>query len=119
MESVHDGWSTFSEPHNEQVAAHRFNPALKIRFTDKTGKHSHTLDAGHGDMIHVFRSGPYTYVLNYNSGLDYVGLGVFAGDRKIGDIFLGNDWDMQEVLGPKGLSLEPINIAKRLAGRIE
>ena len=119
MRSVHDGWETFDEPYEEQVGANRYNPAQKIKFRDKAGKHEHTLSAGSEDTIYVFRSGTVTYVLAYNYRLQYAGLEAFEGDRAIGDIFVQSDWDMVEILGPKGLDLTPITIAKRLAERIE
>jgi hypothetical protein len=91
------------EPYEEMNEAGRFNPCLEITFRDKKGMHKHKISAGYSDEIYVFRECDETYVLIQNTKLGYVGLEVFEGDDKVGDIFLQGE-ETGEVLGDDILS---------------
>ena len=104
----HENWE-------EQRDARRCNPALVLLFRDRTGNHRATISAGDSDYVHCFREGSLTYVLSINPGLGYAGLEVFEGAQQVGNTFLQVDYEIAEILGPRGLDLEPITIAKRLA----
>jgi hypothetical protein len=93
------------------------------------------LESGHGsgDDIHVFKEDGRILVLTINHGLGYVGLSEYnLGDKpspkfnrsgdddpyysieEDGNVFLDKDYEIEETLGPKGLDLAPMTIAKRL-----
>lgn len=91
--------------------AQRFNPALEIRFRDKSGIHTYTLSAGYDDDLYVYREATETYVLSLNHRLEYVGLQVFEGSDGQGEIFL-QDSQVEEVLGH--LDYAPYTIIRRL-----
>ncbi len=99
----------------EMLHARRHNPCLVITFTDKSGRHTHKLSAGYQDDIDVYREGKEIFVLSRNHRLDYVGLEVFEGAEKQGEIFLQGD-QIKEVLGNGKLS--PFNAVKRLVEHI-
>ncbi len=92
--------------------AQRHHPCLVITFRDRSGNHKHKLSAGYSDDIAVYRQGTETFVLSRNSRLDYVGLEIFAGPVKQGEIFLQGD-QVIEVLGKKEMS--PINTIRKMA----
>jgi len=99
------------ESTEDAVRAGRFHPSLEIVFRDKAGIHTHKIGAGYSDDLHVFREDDVTYVLARNNALPYVGLEVFEGSDKVGDIFL-QEHQVSEVLGRDDLA--PITIVKRL-----
>lgn len=101
------------ESYEDMIATGRYNEALEIVFRDKTGKHIHKLDAGRMDDIDVYRDGKETFVLTRNFGLGYVELEVFEGDEKVGDVFIQNDSEVQEIVG--SLDLAPYTIIRRMA----
>jgi len=99
----------------DMCKAGRYNPALEITFKDKTGTHIVKVGAGYSDDLYVYQSmGEETYVLSKNDSLEYVGLEVFEGDEQVWEMFLQNDWQIQETLGKKGLDLAPYNIIKSM-----
>ena len=89
----------------------RFNPALEIRFRDRSGEHVQTLSAGYDDDRHVYREAGETYVLCLNTRLGYVGLQVFEGSDVAGEIFL-QDGQVAETIGH--LDYAPYTIIRRL-----
>lgn len=93
----------------------RFNPSFEITFRDKAEEHKHKLSAGYSDTLDIFQEGPEIYVLSTNARFGYVGLEVFEGAEKIGDIFL-EGYRVKEVLGNERLS--PCKTVKRLRGCI-
>ena len=76
------------ESFEDMLKAKRFNPCLEITFRDKTGIHTHKLNAGYRDNIYVYREGEETFILTNNPYLGYVGLEVFKGDQSVTDLFL-------------------------------
>ncbi len=76
-----------------------------------------TISAGHSDNVDVFVDNGEYVILSTNNGLGYCGVEIFdnAGER-VADIFAQDDCVMADLLGPRGLDLAPITIAKRLAG---
>ena len=101
------------ESFEDTMAAGRFHEALEIVFRDKSGKHIHKIDAGRRDEIDVYRDGKETFVLTRHFGLGYVGLEVFDGDEKVGDMFIQNDYEVKEIVG--SLDLAPYTIIRRMA----
>ena len=99
----------------DMIAAGRFNPCLKITFRDRQGSHTHKLSSGYSDRIHVYREGGETFVLSINDRLGYVGLEVFAGAEKAGDVFLQEE-EVTEVLGRDDLI--PYTIIRRMLNLI-
>lgn len=104
------------ESNANMITAGRYHPALEITFCDRFGKHTHTLSAGTDDVIHVYRKANLTCVLSVNARLGYVGLEVFNGDEKAGDIFLQEN-QVAEVLGRDDLA--PFTIIRRLLDYID
>jgi hypothetical protein len=96
--------------------AKRFNPCLEITFRDKKGVHNHKFNAGYDDDIYVYRHHQETFILTQNHRLGYVGLEVFEGDERIGDIFL-EAHQVIEVLGRDDLA--PFTIVRRLSYYIQ
>lgn len=96
-------YSISKEAFKDMCKARRFNPCLEITFRDKTGRHTHKLSAGYGDDIHVYREDKETFVLSQNTGLGYIGIEVFSGCEKIGDIFLEHH-QVIEALGNDNLA---------------
>jgi len=91
--------------------AKRWNPCLEITFRDKTGLHTHKLNAGYQDDFHVYRENGDTFILTTNIYLGYVGMEVFAGDEKTGDLFLEYH-KLIETLGRSDLA--PFTVIRRL-----
>lgn len=99
------------EPFEDTVKAGRWNPCLQITFKDRSGKHTHELSAGNYDVLDVYREGMETYVLSTNTRLGYVGLEVFEGAEKLGNVFLESH-QAKDVLGRGNRA--PFNVIKRL-----
>jgi hypothetical protein len=100
------------ESFEDMLEAGRFNPCLEITFSDMKGKHIQKLYAGYKDELDVYRDGEYTFVLSRNPRLGYIGLEVFKGEDKTGDIFL-EPHEVAEVLGRDVLA--PCTILRRLS----
>jgi hypothetical protein len=100
------------ESFEDMCKAKRFNPCLEISFRDKKGIHQHKISAGYDDDIYVYREHQQTFILTQNPRLGYVGLEVFEGDAKSGDIFL-QPHQVTEVLGRDDLA--PFTIVRRLS----
>jgi len=106
--------STFTidkESFDDMIQAGRFNPCLEITFRDKNGQHVHKLGVGYDDVLDVYREGLETYVLSSHCGLGYIGLEIFEGSERIGEMFVEGH-EVKETLG--GENLAPFNIIKRL-----
>jgi len=114
MRKIHN-YRISKEDFWEMLHAKRHSPCMVITFKDKSGSHKHKLSAGYQDDIDVYREGKETFVLSRNSRLDYVGLEVFEGAEKQGEIFLQGD-QVKETLGTGKLS--PFNAIKRLVEHI-
>ncbi|WDP92375.1 MAG: hypothetical protein HUN04_22685 [Desulfobacter sp.] len=110
MHRVHN-YSVSKEDFEAMLNAKRFNPCLEITFRDRSGQHTHKLNVGYGDKLDVYREGPETYVLSRNYSLWYVGLEIFQGADKTGEIFL-DEHQVKETL-ERG-DLAPFNAIKRL-----
>ncbi len=114
MRKIHN-YRISKEDFWEMLHAKRHSPCMVITFKDKSGSHKHKLSAGYQDDIDVYREGKETFVLSRNSRLDYVGLEVFEGAEKQGEIFL-QEGQVKETLGTGKLS--PFNAIKRLVEHI-
>jgi len=99
------------ESFEDMSKAKRWNPCLEITFRDKTGIHTHKLNAGYQDDINVYRENKDTFILTTNSYLGYVGMEVFDGDEKTGDLFLEYH-KLIEILGR--CDLAPFTMIRRL-----
>ena len=99
------------ESFDDMVKAGRFNPCLEITFRDRNGKHVHKLGVGCDDVLDVYREGLETYVLNTHCGIGYIGLEIFEGSEKIGQMFVEGH-EVKETLGSENLA--PFTIIKRL-----
>lgn len=111
-------FKTEQETYEEQRQAGRYNPGLVLIYTDTNRRKQRVpLSAGYEDYIYVYREGEEIFALSLNHRLGYVGLEVFSGDpaEHVGEIFLQNDWEIEDVLGRKGLDLSPPTIVRRLA----
>lgn len=103
------------ETHADMLHAGRYNPCLEITYRDRSGRHTHKLSAGYWDDIDVYRDGSETYVLTGNPKLGYIGLEVFEGPDKTGEIFVQEE-QVKDVLGRDDLA--PFNAIKRLREHI-
>jgi hypothetical protein len=106
-----NNYSIAKESFWDMLHEKRFNPCIEITFRDRSGKHTHKLSAGYSDDIDVYRDDLDTFILSRNSRLGYVGLEVFEGADKVGEIFLENH-QVKEVLECEDLA--PVNAIKRL-----
>ncbi|WP_020585839.1 hypothetical protein [Desulfobacter curvatus] len=104
-------YSINKESTDNMIQAKRFNPCLEITFRDCSGQHTHKLSAGYGDDLDVYREGVETYILTTNPKLGYIGLEVFEGPDKTGEIFV-EEHQVKEVIGRDDLA--PFNAIKRL-----
>ena len=110
-----NNYSINKESTDDMIKSGRFNPCIEITFRDRSGKHTHKLSAGYGDVLDVYREGMETYVLSTNTRLEYIGLEIFEGADKTGSIFLESH-QVKEVLGCEDLA--PFNAIKRLMEHI-
>lgn len=115
------------ESWDRQRAAGRYNAGLVVLLNYRKRRYVLPIGAGDSDCVDVFREGNYVYVVSVNHGLEYAGLEVFelgdtrdehsdkhAGDQ-VGSVFLQADYEVREILGPRGTDLAPATIARRLA----
>lgn len=105
-------YSIRKETVNEVVAAGRFNAALVIRFSDKSGTQEHVLSSGYRDVLEVFRNRQTTYVVMVNYNLEYAGLEVFEGGEKIDDLFFSERDNYTQLT--RGRALLPATILKKM-----
>ena len=89
----------------------RFNPCLEITFNDPSGCHTHKISAGYQDDIHVYQENGHFYVLCKNDRLRYVGLEVFSGSQRTGELFLESH-EVDQIL--KHCDFAPFTLIKRL-----
>jgi len=108
-------YSISKESTEDMIQAKRLHPCLEITFRDRSGQHTHKLSAGYDDDLDVYQEGSETYILTTNSKLGYIGLEVFAGADKTGEIFV-EEYQVKEILGCKDLA--PFNTIKRLREHI-
>ena len=108
-------YSISKESTEDMIQAKRFNPCLQITFRDRSGQHTHKLSAGYDDGLDVYREGPETYILTTNPRLRYIGMEVFEGADKTGEIFV-EEHQVIETLGREDLA--PFNTIKRLREHI-
>ena len=99
------------ESFEDMNKARRWHPCLEITFRDKTGIHTHKLNSGYQDDIHVYREHGITFILTNNSYLGYVGFEVFNGSEQADDLFLEYH-NLIEVLGR--CDLAPFTMVRRL-----
>lgn len=104
-------YSISKEIVEDMIKAKRFNPCLEITFRDRSGQHTHKLSAGYDDDVDVYREGSETYILTTNPRLGYIGLEVFGGADKTGEIFV-EEHQVKETLGRGDLT--PFNTIKRM-----
>jgi hypothetical protein len=108
-------YSIQKENIQDMLQAKRFNPCLEITYRDRYGKYTYKLSAGYGDELDVYREGAETYVLSRNPRLGYIGLEVFGGQDKTGEIFQ-EEYQVKDTLGREDLA--PFTIIKRLREHI-
>ncbi len=108
-------YSISKESTEDMIQAKRYNPCLEITFRDRSGQHTHKLSAGYGDDLDVYREGSETHILTTNPRLGYMGLEVFEGADKTGEIFVEEN-RVIETLGCEDLA--PFNAIKRLREHI-
>ena len=108
-------YSISKESTEDMIQAKRFNPCLEITFRDHSGRHTHKLSAGYDDDLDVYQEGSETYILTTNSKLGYIGLEVFKGPDKTGEIFV-EEHRVKELIGRDDLA--PLNAIKRLREHI-
>lgn len=106
-----NNYSISKESIEDMINAGRFNPCLQIMFRDRSGRHTHKLSAGYGDELDIYRDDLEIFVLSTNPRLGYIGLEVFEGTDKTGEMFLQEE-QVKEVLGRDDLA--PFNAIKRL-----
>lgn len=99
----------------EMLQAKRHHQCLEITYRDRSGQHTHKLSAGYGDGLDVYREGPATLVLSRNDRHGYIGLEIFEGPDKTGEIFLQGD-QVKETLGREDLA--PSKAVNRLREHI-
>ena len=99
------------ESFEDMQKGQRFYPCLEIIFRDLSGQHTHKISAGYQDEIHVYQDNGQIYVLSKNDRLGYVGLEVFIGSEKSGELFLESH-EVGQVL--KHCDFAPFTIIKRL-----
>lgn len=106
---------TITQESCEDMAnARRFNPCLEVTFRDRKGIHRHKISAGHGDEVYAFRENGQTFIYSQNTRLGYVGLEMFTGKEKIGDVFFQGG-QVEEVLGKDNWEDDaPPKIVKKL-----
>jgi len=114
MRRIHR-YSIGKESTEDMIRAKRFNPCLEITFRDRSGQHTHKLSAGYGDDLDVYREGLETYILTTNPRLGYIGLEVFEGGDKTGEIFV-EEYQVKETIGRDDLA--PFNAIKRMREHI-
>ncbi|WDP93158.1 MAG: hypothetical protein HUN04_04465 [Desulfobacter sp.] len=114
MRRVHS-YTVAKENFWEMLHAKRHHHCLEITYRDRSGKYTHKLSAGYGDTVDVYREGPETYVLSRNHRHGYVGLEVFEGPDKTGEIFL-DEQQVKETLRRDDLA--PYTIIRRLRRHI-
>ena len=107
-------YSIKKETIEDMIQGKKYNSCLEITFTDKTGTYTHKIGAGYGDYKDVYRENGITYLLTRNFDLEYVGLEIFRGVEKLGEIFLQADYEIKEILGENGIKKAPYNIIKIL-----
>jgi len=95
----------------DMIKAGRYNQCLEITFQDRTGKYTHKLSAGGSDVLDVYREGLETYVLSSHCGMGYIGLEIFEGSERIGELFIEGH-EVKKTL--KSENLAPFTIIKRL-----
>ena len=95
-------YSISKETLEEMLDSGRFNPSLEITLRDRAGQQTHKLSGGYGDDLEVYREGSAIFILYTNDMLGYLGLEVFEGAKKQGDIFL-EEYELKDVLGRKNL----------------
>tara|TARA_Y100000034_G_scaffold109328_1_gene140538 strand:- start:234 stop:572 length:339 start_codon:yes stop_codon:yes gene_type:complete len=90
-----------------------YGPSTKVLVNG----HALPIGAGTSDGIDVFKGDDgYLYVLITNLRMGYVGLEIFDPEGEaVGDQFLQNDWEIEEILGPRGLDLAEHNMVRRMA----
>ena len=129
-------FSTHNEAIESQHVAGRYNPGLEITFRPTAQKETVTFPIGAGtrDQIDLFRSKgnkedshtDWYVFISFNRSLDYVGSEVFTWSdrenrweaREDLSVFLQNEEQIKDILGPQGLDLCTHNIARRLLQRI-
>jgi hypothetical protein len=117
-----------AETSESQYKSGRYNPNEDIIVHYHNSEYR--LLSGHGtnDCIECFRQGTLVYVLSMNTRMDYVGLAVYdLSDRNeqrepltwYSGIFLQNDFEIDDILGAKGLDLADTTILRRLLPYVE
>ena len=100
------------ETEEEQRSQHHYNPGLVLIHDDLRIP----IGAGTSDHIGVYERGGLLYVLSRNYGLGYIGLAAYEVNtgEEAGEVFLQNDWDLEEILGKNWEDLSEEEIVQRL-----
>jgi len=113
--------------HNWKIERFTFTPPV-LQVTWRGREYPLYCPCGNSDRAVMFkiRDGGTTYLamLSFNPRLDYVGLAVYepenfptadAGDiHPAGEMFTQGREEYESILGPTGLDLEPVTMARRL-----
>ena len=121
MRTIHD-WS-WEHDYDAMREQGMYNPPTRITLQGKD-KVSFLIGAGSRDEITILAEGTGPdrryYVVCVNHGLAYAGVEIFnVTGEPAGDMFLQYDHEVADILGPRGVGLTPITIAKRLAQYID
>lgn len=94
--------------------AGHYGPTRTLSYRIGREKFSVEINAGSSDSVYPYRDGDTLLLVTINRRYGYAGLEAFLGGVKVGDTFLQNDWEIREILGKKGVDLEPCTIIRRL-----
>ena len=114
MRTLHN-WALGYESWDAQRDAGRYNPCRQVIID---GGPTLTIGAGNDDSVDVFTEHGLYFVVSVNHGLEYAGLEIFDRDGaqvEEGNVFLQADHEVRNTLGPRGVDLTPMAIAKRLS----
>ena len=108
-----NNYSINQESLEDMLESGKFNPSLELTFQDKSERYK--LSAGYGDDVEVYSEGAEIFIFYANEMLGYVGLEIFVGSEKQGEIFL-EEYELKDVLGRRNLA--PFNVIKHLRNYI-
>ena len=71
---------------------------------------------GRSDQVHVFKESTVFYVLSINHKHEYIGMEIFdaASGEEYENIFIQNQWELEDYLGMRWRELAPKTIARKL-----
>ena len=123
MRTIKRNWYAMGYDHDYARDHGMYNPPTRITMFDKDGV-SFIIGAGSNDEVTVLTEGTGPdrryIVVCVSHGLRYAGIEIFdIYGVSCGDLFLQYDHEVADILGPRGVDLTPITIAKRLIQYID